>query len=110
MQPHLPCQFSEWAVQEKLLRSSSTVPCSHDIVMLPTCRCDVDIMYVPPRFRTAKDLSELQNLPPREHIPFTGMHRLYAGCDVMVAINHQEVGTGLHLLQVGTHFASNCLP
>ena len=65
------------------------------------CRCDVDIIYDPPCFRAAEDLGVLRRPPPQPHMRFRGMHRMYAGCDVMVATTPADVKICLHLLEVG---------
>jgi hypothetical protein len=77
--------------------------------MLTAHRCDVDITYDPPRFKTCADLAELRRPPPQRHTRFRGMHRLYAGCDLMVATTPADLDTGLHLLEVSTHLAWSCL-
>ena len=77
--------------------------------MPPVHRCGVDITYDPPRFRTAADLAELRRPPPQPHARFRGMHRLYAGCDLMVATTPADLDTGLHLLEVRLKLECNCL-
>ena len=68
--------------------------------MFSISRCDVDIMYVPPRFRTAADLEQLHRPPPEQHTMFRGLHRHYVGCDVMVLTTPADLETGLHWLEV----------
>ena len=69
----------------------------------------MDITYDPPRFRTAADLAELRRPPPQPHARFRGMHRLYAGCNLMVATTPADLDTGLHLLEVRPQLVCKCL-
>jgi hypothetical protein len=75
----------------------------------PIHRCGADITYDPPRFRTAADLAELRRPPPQPHARFRGMHRICAGCDLMVATTPADLDTGLQLLEVRTQLMCRCI-